>query len=183
MADIDISLDFVMEPQEMASWCWAAIAKSTSVFYNPHSEFTQCSIVNDICGRTTHSGDWQDSDVPKRLSDTLRLTGNYVNHIQNIIEWQEIRSEIVSRRLVCARIRWQSGGGHFVVIYGVAEAEATQWLYIADPRYGTSFIPYEQFVHDYHSTGSSWSHTYFTDAKSPHILHSPYADSVQEFSS
>jgi len=178
MADIDISLDFVMEDQEMSSWCWAAIAKSASVFYDPRSEFTQSSIVNDICGRTTRSGNWQHTDLPKRLSDTLKLTGNYVNHFQNTIEWREIRSEIESKRLLCARVRWQSGGGHFVVIYGVAQAEATQWLYIADPRYGPSFIPYEQFVHDYHSTGSCWSHTYFTDVKSPHILPGLCADSV-----
>jgi len=152
-----------MEDQLGDNWCWAATGKSTSGFYDPESEFTQCSIANLLCEETTCCRNRPPCDIPKRLSDTLKATGNYVNHLQDIIEWREVRSEIEAERLVCARIEWTGGGGHFVAIYGVAQTESVQWLHIDDPLYGQSFLPYDEFVHNYHSAGSSWSHTYFTN--------------------
>jgi len=146
-----------MEPRQMGNWCWAAAAKSIAAFYDPGNALTQGAIAKDVCG----SADPLECDVPKRLSDTLKVTGNYVNHFEGTIEWEKIKSEIEANRIVCARVKWPGGGGHFVAIYGVAKTESTELLYVDDPLLGQSFIPYEEFRVNYHSSGS-WSHTYFT---------------------
>ena len=163
MADTNLVLNFTMEEQVMSFWCWAAVAKSTFVFYAPGSNrWTQCKIAKIVCTKPTCCTNPPGCNDSKRLSDALRVTGNYVNERAGTITWMDIKTEINAGRLVCARIQWNEGGGHFVSIYGVSKIGNSIKVYIADSIYGISIMTFTQFKNNYRSSGS-WSRTYFSN--------------------
>lgn len=162
MADVFEELSFTMEEQTMSNWCWAATAKSTSVFYVPNNGVTQCKVANGVCSVTTCCGSPSNCNDAKKLSVALKVTGNYINHIEAIINWGQIKAEIIAGRLVCARVQWDEGGGHFVAIYGVSRIRSSRKIFVDDPLYGKILMRYERFRDNYRGLGS-WSHTYFTN--------------------
>ena len=50
------SLAFVIEPQLQTNWCWAAVSKSVSWFYDQSSPWTQCRVANAALPRTDCCG-------------------------------------------------------------------------------------------------------------------------------
>jgi hypothetical protein len=54
--------------------------------------------------------------------------------------FQQVRDEIDRGRPVGARIRWNNGGGHFVVIYGYSRIAGTEYFDIDDSFYGKSHL-------------------------------------------
>jgi len=69
--------------------------------------------------------------------------------------------EIDAGRPVGARIGWNNGGGHFMVIYGYSLVVGTEWFDIDDPIYGKRHLTVADFSSNYQGSGS-WTHTYFT---------------------
>jgi hypothetical protein len=72
-----------------------------------------------------------------------------------------VRDQIDCGRPVGARIRWNNGGGHFVVIYGYSRIAGTEYFDIDDSFYGKSHLSVTIFSSSYQGTGM-WTHTYFT---------------------
>jgi hypothetical protein len=158
-----LALDFDMQSQTENNWCWAATATSVSHFYRATSTWTQCLVANAELALT----DCCDSpapgpcDVPWYLDKALTRTDNFVRIVNGTVDYETIRAELQAGRVVGARIGWDGGGGHFVVIYGVSTVAGTEYFDIDDPIYEKSHITAEAFTNSYQGNGS-WTHTYFT---------------------
>ncbi|HET7544088.1 MAG TPA: papain-like cysteine protease family protein [Polyangiaceae bacterium] len=155
-----VHLVFTMQAQTQSQWCWSAVATSTSLFYNAASTWTQCGLasaelgVAGCCGAPLPAG----CNVPWYLDTALGRVGALASWQNGTISLNAIRSELLSGRVVGARIAWSGGGAHFVIIAGCDDDGI---LAIEDPAYGSSSIDIATFTSGYQGSGS-WSHTYFT---------------------
>lgn len=155
-------LPFNIELQTQSNWCWAATSKSVSHFYSIFSPWTQCKVASDELGNTCC-----DFPVPGAcniswyLNSALTRTNNFVSFQGTTIPWSDVKQQLEAGLVVCARIGWSGGGGHFMTIHGVSKVLFTEYLHIDDPIYGKSVLTYDQFATNYQGSGS-WTHTYFT---------------------
>lgn len=155
-------LSFDMELQTQSNWCWAATSKSVSKFYSVFSPWTQCKVASEeqdksCCDSPLPAG----CNVPWYLDKALTRTKNFVSMQSGTITWSQIKLELEKGLVVGARIGWNSGGGHFMVIHGISKSMGVEYLHIDDPIYGKSTLTYNQFATNYQGSGS-WTHTYFT---------------------
>lgn len=156
------ALGFDMQMQTQSNWCWAATSTSVSHFYWFLSPWTQCKVANAELGRT----DCCDATVPSAcnvpwyLDRALMRTNNFVS-ITGQVGFQQVRDEIDAGRPVGARIGWNGGGGHFMVIYGYSLVAGMTYFDIDDPIYGKSHLTVSDFSANYQGSGT-WTHTYFT---------------------
>jgi len=155
-------LAFNMQAQTQSNWCWAATATSVSHFYWFFSSWTQCRVANgelshnDCCNSPVPSA----CNVPWFLDKALTRTKNFVS-ITGQVSFQQVRDEIDAGRPVGARIGWNGGGGHFMVIYGYSLVLGVEYFDIDDPIYGKSHLTVSDFSSNYRGSGT-WTHTYFT---------------------
>lgn len=154
-------LPFNIEHQKQSQWCWAATAKSVSYFYSKLSTWTQCKIVGDelmrsCCNNPLPGG----CDEPWYLDRALARTSNFVA-ITGHVSWQEIDAQLKKGIVLCARVEWHGGGGHFMVIHGTSSNGIINYLHIDDPIHGKSVPAYDKFLNDYLGLGR-WTHTYYT---------------------
>ena len=155
-------LSFNMELQTQSNWCWAATSKSVSHFYSVFSPWTQCKIASEELGNTCCDSPVPSAcNVPWYLDKALTRTNNFVNIQGGTVTWDKIKQELEKGLVVGARIGWNGGGGHFMVIHGVSKTLGTEYLHIDDPIYGKSTLTYNQFATNYQNSGT-WTHTYFT---------------------
>ena len=154
-------LDFAMQHQQQTNWCWAAVATSISLFYDPASTWTQCTVANaelnrnDCCG-TGASGA---CNVYGFLDTSLTTVGHLDHFTGSTSTFAEVRTEIDGGRPLCARTAWSGGGAHFLSIIGYRVFQ--EMLAVDDPWYGKSDVSYATFGSAYQGTGS-WTHSYFT---------------------
>lgn len=155
-------LPFTMEPQTQSNWCWAATSKSVSHYYSIFSPWTQCKVASDELGNTCcHSPVPGACNISWYLNSALTRTHNFVSIQGGTISWSEVKQQLEAGLVVCARIGWNGGGGHFMTIHGVSSVLLTKYLHIDDPIYGKSVLTYDQFATNYQGSGT-WTHTYFT---------------------
>jgi len=157
-------LGFCMQDQTQTQWCWAATAVGMSLFYNPSSTWTQCSLVNRELGQTTCCQDGSSAvcNRPWYLQNALQTTGNLVQWVAGAASFADVQQEINAKRPLAARIGWSGGGGHFVVLDGY-DTTAGQYLSVQDPWYGHSTYSYLAFQTAYQGSGE-WTHSYYTKA-------------------
>lgn len=160
-------LAYVQQTQLQFNWCWAAVAASTSGFYDPASTWTQCDLVNEEQGLVDCclNGASAACDVPWYLHLALTRTGNLRARWGSFATEQEIRDEIDAARPLCVRIGWSGGTGHFVVIagYDVDIVTGELILTVHDPFSGLNTLSYDELRLSYLNDGT-WSHSYFTEA-------------------
>ncbi|MET1088190.1 MAG: papain-like cysteine protease family protein, partial [Arthrobacter sp.] len=155
-------LSFNMQAQTQSNWCWAAASTSVSHYYWWFSHWTQCKVCNaelnrnDACNSPVPAA----CNVPWYLDRALTRTKNYVS-ITGPVTFAQIRAEIDAGRPLGARVGWNGGGGHFVVIYGYARIFGAQYVDIDDPIYGKSHLRLSDFSSNYQGSGT-WTHTYYT---------------------
>jgi hypothetical protein len=155
-------LFFNMQMQTQSNWCWAATSASVSHFFWFWSTWTQCRVANgelghsDCCNSPVPSA----CNVPWYLDKALTRTNNFVS-ITGQVSFQQVRDEINAGRPVGARIGWNGGGGHFMVIYGYSRFFGMEYFDIDDPIYGKSHLAVSDFASNYQGSGT-WTHTYFT---------------------
>ncbi len=154
-------LQFVMNLQRLDNWCWAAVTESISLFYIPTSNWTQCSLANIEFDRDDCCPDNSVCDRQWYLQNSLSRSENLADFLTGNLAFQNIAQQISNGHPVACRIGWQNGGGHFIVIYGINQNDPNQWLEIADPMYGNSNYPYDQFRNSYRGSGK-WTHSYLT---------------------
>ena len=166
------TLDFNMQSQTESNWCWAANATSVSLFYWSWSGWTQCKVACSVVNLTTCC----DSPVPdacnqpETLSSALTVTKNLSSFVSSTVSFDTVKAEIDAGRVVCARIGWSGGGGHFVTIRGyVTIFGDLDFFEVDDPIYGKSTVTVTSFTTSYQTTGS-WTHTYFTKS----YIHMPF---------
>lgn len=159
---VTAALAFNMERQTQSNWCWAATSKSVSYFYSALTPWTQCKVAGSELNKTCCTTPVPSvCNVPWYLDRALTRTGNFVSMQGGTISYARIKQELDRGLVVGTRIGWNGGGGHFMVIYGVAKIGFLEYLYIDDPIYGKSFLTYAQFATNYKGSGR-WTHTYFT---------------------
>lgn len=159
----------VVEPQQQTQWCWAAVAKSVSHYYDAASPWTQCTIVNAELGQTTccTAGGTAACNQPWYLDRALTR----VNRLQSVsagtVSFSMLQSLTTNDNPPCARQGWAGGGGHFVAIVccyqfrSLAMNTTSNSVGVSDPWYGDSIVDYATFVSGYMGTGT-WTHTYRT---------------------
>ncbi len=158
----NLVLPFNMEAQTQSNWCWAATSKSVSHFYSGLSPWTQCKIAGSELSQSCCTTPVPSAcNVPWYLDRALQRTENFVSIQSGIISWQEVKDQLDRGLVVGARIGWNGGGGHFMVIYGVSRVLLNEYLYIDDPIYGKAVLSYDEFATNYQGCGT-WTHTYFT---------------------
>jgi hypothetical protein len=155
-------LNFNMQMQTQSNWCWAATSTSVSKYYSFLSPWTQCKVasaeLDETCCNSPVPGP---CNVPWYLDRALTRTNNFVSIQSGTLSWESVKNEIEKGLVVGARIGWNGGGGHFMVIHGVSRIGITKYLYIDDPIYGKSILTENQFATNYQGSGT-WTHTYLT---------------------
>jgi hypothetical protein len=133
------SLSFAMQAQTQSNWCWSATATSVSHFYWWFSPWVQCTVVNAELGAHRRLQLAGARGVQRAVVSRpgLTRTNNFVS-ITGPATFQQVRNEIDAGRPVGARIGWNGGGGHFMVIYGYSLIAGTTYFDIDDPIYGKS---------------------------------------------
>ena len=160
---INSSLRFIMQRQLKSNWCWAATSTSVSYYYNSNSPWTQCRVActilhrNDCC----NDGDPNLCNVVGKLNEALTVTGNYVTLVFGVLSAAKIQAQINAGAVIGARIEWADATGHFVAIYGINQINGQYYLNIADPIYGNSILPIDEFANRYQGRGQ-WNVSYIT---------------------
>ncbi|SHM88630.1 papain-like cysteine protease family protein [Flavobacterium saccharophilum] len=163
-------LIFQMERQIFSNWCWAANAVSISKYYVRQAPFTQCKIVCGCLGRTdccTHTIP-RECNVTYYMDQALCFTRNFVRIVDEPLPVGLLIAEIEHGRVVCARIRWKNGDGHFVTIHGYNTVNSEVFVYVADPWGENTCIRLRDFAFNYKQAGGIWSHSYLTTG--PHNI-------------
>ena len=159
--------DFDMQHQQQDEWCWAAVATSVSLFYDPASGWTQCEVAKKVLKRDTCCDDGETCNEPTQLDWALKATGNLRGKIiDGTTTYARLNDEIGNRRPLGCRIRWPDQAGHFVVVRGYSDNQAggqtEHWLKVEDPWDGPTDITYDKFLTKYRDTGT-WTHSYRTE--------------------
>ncbi|MEX2551826.1 MAG: hypothetical protein WD627_02325 [Actinomycetota bacterium] len=81
--------------------------------------------------------------------------------VRGAASFATVRDELKKGKVVCARIGWSGGGGHFMAIDGCSTVGGAQFFEIDDPIYGQQTVSVDTFTNSYQGSGS-WTHTYFT---------------------
>lgn len=158
-------LNFTMQQQTQSQWCWAATSTSVSKFYSWLSPWTQCKVASEAMGESCCVTPVPGAcNQPWFLNLALEITENFVSYQGGTISWADIKSQLDAGLVVGARIGWNGGGGHFMVIHGVSRQAGIEFLHIDDPIYGKSTLTYQTFATNYQGSGT-WTHTYFTKKK------------------
>lgn len=158
-------LGFLMETQLQSNWCWAAVATSVSLFFDPQSIWQQCLVVNQEFQLATccQDGGSEECDRPWRLERGLNRVGRDGGNASGSLSFSAIQQEIDNQRPVGCFIQWAGGGiGHFVVIEGYRAQGATKRVQVEDPYFGSSDYDFDDFRLRYQNSSGVWQWTYFT---------------------
>jgi hypothetical protein len=160
-------IPFTMQTQGQAHWCWAATETSVSLFYDPMTSWTQCSLANQVLPLRHGIDCCQDPSVPEcdtdwHLDSALRATSNLRRVRPGVVSRSHLKSLMAASSPLCARIGWAGGSGHFVVLHGYKETSAGEFVDVADPNSISSTVLYNDLVARYRSAGA-WTHFYWTE--------------------
>lgn len=158
-----VVLPFAMEPQQQTQWCWSALAVSVARYYEAATPWAQCTLAGAVLAVATccQRGSAPECNRPFVLHVPLDTVGKLNVAFPTATPFENVLAEIGGERPVACRVGWYHGGGHFVVLYGFDDPEGRQWVFVADPWWGTSIYPYAGFASAYRGAGR-WTHTYLT---------------------
>jgi hypothetical protein len=153
------------QPQQQSEWCWAATTVSITLYYDPTSTWTQCSLANHVFGQTTCCQNGG-SAMCNRGSDCgadLSTTNHLSSELAAPIPLTTIMQEIDALRPIAIAITWNGGGQHFVTIDGYDASDPTApTIDVQDPAYGRSANQdFNTFPATYQG-GATWNWTYLT---------------------
>lgn len=150
--------------QEQDNWCWCAVTVGVSRFFDPTFSLRQCETaarilsIGDACIRPG------DDDVNRlfELDRALGTFGHFDHVVQQPLTFDQVESEIQSKRPVGVQILFQDSGlMHFTVIRGCRKVDGDRFLLIDDPRHDESECGYEEFRDVYRGDGV-WKRSYIT---------------------
>jgi hypothetical protein len=154
-------IPFVMQIQQQTMWCWAAVATSVTLYFNPTPGWTQCQVASatlgmpDCCGVPPAQG----CNIPNYLDRALTTVNHFSRMTPGQITSAALDAELVGLRPVGARIQWAGGGGHFVALAGVLLG-ASVYVGVVDPWFGPSDVALSALSGSYQGSGT-WDTTYF----------------------
>lgn len=160
---VDLLLPFNVQIQLESNWCWAAVSVSVSVYYNAGSGWFQCKLVSDEISQPSccTNGSAPHCNIAWRLDLALVRTGNLSTWGYGTMPAADIQAQLRSNRVICCRIDWGNGNGHFVTLIGYHNDGVNEEYTIEDPLYGRTRLTATAFATAYQGMGS-WSHSYQT---------------------
>jgi hypothetical protein len=150
-----VSLGVTVPAQERAHWCWAAIAVGLERYYG-RPEHSQEALAVAVLGAGAPDGEL-DRDLG--LDRALTAAGCYSHWSPGKPTLARLRFEINLGRPIAARIEWDGGVGHYVLVTGYDTAG--DGLFIDDPRRGTARVGYAAFPRGY-DRGGTWTESFWT---------------------
>ncbi len=157
------NLDLRMQRQIHSNWCWAAVATSVALFYNPKSKWTQCGLAKrylhqrDCCGKHVNGCNKQG-----HLQEVLPIVRHAADpaYVEGKIPFSRAQQEIDAGRPLGVRTLWGGGeGAHFLAIIGYHSG--LKMLTVVDPFFGRSHVHYRVFSTHYRHSGR-WVDSYYT---------------------
>jgi papain like cysteine protease AvrRpt2 len=162
MADV---IRFAQEGQLQTQWCWAAVATSTSLCYDPASAWTQCRVADAVLSVNGCCGHSAACNKPSSLAVALRHTGNQQagSPVAGPISAGALRGEVDASRPVPIRVLNADGTtAHFMVITGYDDRpDGDIDLRIQDP-WGPQLVTVTYSALVSGQFGRPWTHTYLT---------------------
>jgi len=157
-------LSFQMQHQQQTNWCWAAVSTSVALYYDPLSNWTQCTVANGELGRSDCCGTGASTscNVYGYLDSALSRVGHLDHMDGSVAGFQAVDDEIDAGRPVGIRVAWSGGGAHFLAIIGYLE-DVQNYVAVDDPIYGKSDVSYDTLRTSYQGSGT-WTHSYYTKA-------------------
>jgi hypothetical protein len=172
-----------MQPQLESEWCWAAVAASIHDFLDPGASlaWTQGRLATQVVEADlnlspgsldcTASPLQKKCNRPERLDAALKITGNLSSlgvKTNQYLVFDSIKNWVASQLPIAARIVWNRGGAHFIVLDGYRESAAAvavtvQMVHVQDPLYGSGFVLYDELAGNYQQLltgGGRWQDTY-----------------------
>jgi hypothetical protein len=157
-------LSFQMQHQQQANWCWAAVSTSVALYYDPLSNWTQCTVANGELARTDCCGAGASTscNVYGYLDSALARVGHLDHMDGSVAGFQAVDDETDAGRPLGVRVAWSGGGAHFLAIIGYLE-DVQNYVAVDDPIYGKSDVSYDTLRTSYQGSGT-WTHSYYTKA-------------------
>ena len=141
---------FPLEKQLQDKWCWAAIATGVDHYFFPGSSSTQCTVAKSVLNTADCCSKPESCNKTAKLQDALDKLGLVPKIYTEKFTFKQIRKVIDAGSPVCARIAWNAGGAHFVVICGYRiAASGAEIIEIADPYFPSSLVLYDDFLEAY----------------------------------
>lgn len=157
---------FIIQPQQKSEWCWAAVAVSIEKYFNPRSSLTQCEIARRVTGHQNCYAQGPSCNQAETLIKALEEIRRLKRIMNGPASFNEIRQELDAGRPVCARISWQDGYAHFVILVGYEILRSGErHVDIADPWNPSSTVDFDQFQGAYFGDGE-WVDTYLVTESS-----------------
>jgi hypothetical protein len=163
-------MPFPIEKQLEDKWCWAAVTVSVDHYFFPASTSSQCQIARDVLSIADCCSNPDGCNRAAKLQDALTDVSRLTEILPRPLRFDEIQREIDAKRPVCARIAWNEGSAHFVVVSGYRQsASGVQSVEVADPLFPSSTLEYDVFVSAYQNGevpqgGGQWVATFLVHA-------------------
>jgi hypothetical protein len=156
-------MPFPIQDQKNTLWCWAAVASSVDSYFQPVGFDTQVEVAKKVLSHTDCDQEPTPPGCNREASLRLALeqVGRFDRLVNDPLPFKQIVDERKKNLVVCARVQWRNGRGHFVVISGYILTESGQeWVVIKDPLFDDVSLPYEDFCNGYRSGEGKWTHSY-----------------------
>jgi hypothetical protein len=151
---------FQIETQEKSEWCWAAVAVSIDKYFDSKSPLKQCDIAKRVLGNDKCCNGGDDCNKAMTLIGALNSIKRLSSTLTSPLSFELVRRELDAGRPVCARIKWNGGGAHFVVITGYEILPSgARHVDVADPHSPDTTVDYDDLRNAYYGDGT-WVDTY-----------------------
>ena len=157
-------LELKEEPQQQSNWCWSATTVSITIYYDPATTWTQCTLVNKALNQTTccQNGSSNNCNKPWYGDQALGITGHLNSATGGSLSLSTVMKEIRGSRPISIAIYWNGGGGHNPAIDGFdATDPASPVIEIEDPIFGPSTQDFNSFPTTYQG-GANWGNSFLT---------------------
>jgi len=160
-----VSLGLIEQQQQESEWCWLATTVSVTLYYDPASAWTQCSLANAMLGQTTccNDGGSNSCNQPGYANQALMTTGHFASPPGGKPSLQTLMNQIEAGHPVSVNLQWNGGGGHNPAIDGYDNVDPTApTIDVEDPIWGKSTQDFNTFPAHYQG-GATWYESYFTE--------------------
>jgi hypothetical protein len=175
-----IVLDVPQCYQEKDQWCWAGSSQAVLAFYGANVAQTNIAQYgtggsntwNYLYGSGTESGVFR-RGVDLILGNFAGITSTGTN---NLVSLDGVQNEInTNKRPMVIRWLWDSGGGHILVMYGVAISTNCPIcftnIWLMDPLNGPTVNSYAWVCR---GGGHTWTHTLPISTPAPALEDTPF---------
>lgn len=158
-------MQFPIQKQTEDKWCWAAVSASVDNYFSPADLMQQCTVARDVLNALDCCTNPDSYNTGASLELALQKVGRFKQIFAGPAKFADVCAQLNANLPVGARIAWNQGGAHFVVITGfTVSPSGQQVLSIADPLFRNSTVYYNDFVSAYQAKtngGGKWTHTYY----------------------